>query len=115
VVTSGHYERCFEVAGRRYSHIVDPRTGQPVDNDLLSATIVARSSMAADAMATACSVLGLTRSLAMLEDAKDVEALFVDRSHAVHLTPGLQHRFRLGQPAVAGLRTAGGTRQVPDV
>lgn len=98
VVTSGHYERYFEIAGRRYSHIVDPRTGEPVCNDLLSVTIVARSSMDADAAATACSVLGLTRSLAMLQHATDVEALFIDRSHAVHLTPGLVHRYHRGQP-----------------
>jgi thiamine biosynthesis lipoprotein len=106
VVTSGHYERYFEVAGRRYSHIVDPRTGHPVCNDLLSVTVVARSSMDADAVSTACSVLGLTRSLAMLADARDVEALFIDRSHAVHLTPGLVHRFFRGQPPVSGMGAA---------
>ncbi len=58
MATSGDYRNYFQVAGKRYSHTIDPRTGKPVDHDLASVTVVANSCMAADAWATAINVLG---------------------------------------------------------
>jgi len=68
VVTSGVYERFFEVDGVRYHHILDPQTGLPAHTDLTGATIVEKSSMTADALATACIVLGSEKAAAMLAE-----------------------------------------------
>lgn len=68
VVTSGIYERGFTIDGVRYHHILSPWTGLPSDSDLASATIIAQSSMDADALATACIVLGSERALALTQE-----------------------------------------------
>jgi len=62
IVTSGNYRKYYVVDGVKYSHTIDPRTGYPVNHNLLSATIVAPTAAAADAYATYCMVLGLEKS-----------------------------------------------------
>ena len=59
VVTSGGYMRYFEQDGKRYHHILDPRTGKPAESDIVSATIVSSDSALADAMSTTAFILGL--------------------------------------------------------
>ena len=59
VATSGNYRQFFEQDGRRYAHTLDPRTGYPVDNDLLAVTVADAQCMVADALATAFTVMGL--------------------------------------------------------
>ncbi len=68
VATSGNYRNFFEHDGRRYSHIINPKTGQPVYHELASATVVSPTCMEADAWATALMVLGLQRSLSLAEE-----------------------------------------------
>ena len=58
VVTSGSYERYVELGGKRYQHIVDARTGLPCESDIVSATVVAESSLHADLLATTTCLLG---------------------------------------------------------
>ena len=58
IATSGDYRNFFEVSGSKYSHIIDPTTGYPVTHNLASVTVLASSSMEADAWATALLVLG---------------------------------------------------------
>jgi thiamine biosynthesis lipoprotein len=67
LATSGNYRNFFEIAGRRYSHTIDPTTGWPVDNHLVSVTVLADTSMRADAWATAFQVLGPERGMAIAE------------------------------------------------
>jgi thiamine biosynthesis lipoprotein len=67
LATSGNYRNFFEIAGRRYSHAIDPATGWPVDNHLVSVTVLADTSMRADAWATAFQVLGPERGMAIAE------------------------------------------------
>ena len=67
LATSGNYRNFFEIAGRRYSHTIDPTTGWPVDNNLVSVTVLAETSMRADAWATAFQVLGPERGMAIAE------------------------------------------------
>ena len=68
VVTSGIYERGLTIDGVRYHHILSPWTGLPSDSDLASATIIAESSMDADALATACIVLGSEKALQLTQE-----------------------------------------------
>ena len=58
IATSGDYRNFFEREGRRYSHLIDPRTGYPIQHDVVSVTVVHGSAMMADAWATALTVLG---------------------------------------------------------
>jgi thiamine biosynthesis lipoprotein len=58
VATSGDYRNFFEYEGRRYSHLIDPRTGRPTTHNLAAVTVVARRAALADAWATALLVLG---------------------------------------------------------
>jgi len=67
LATSGNYRNFFEIAGRRYSHTIDPTTGWPIDNHLVSVTVLAETSMRADAWATAFQVLGPERGMVIAE------------------------------------------------
>jgi thiamine biosynthesis lipoprotein len=89
VVTSGDYARFFEHEGRRYHHIIDPRTGYP-STGCMSATVVAPAAAAADALATAMCVLGPEEGLAIIEKLPRVEALLVDMQGDVHASAGLR-------------------------
>lgn len=68
VATSGDYRNFFELEGRRYSHTLDPRTGYPVEHDLVSVTVLAPTCMEADGWATALVVLGADAALALAEE-----------------------------------------------
>lgn len=76
VSTSGGYERFFEQDGVRYHHILDGRTGYPVQNGLASVTILTRSGAMSDALSTACFVLGYEDSLPLLIEYK-ADAVFI--------------------------------------
>lgn len=89
VVTSGNYERYFELDGVRYHHILDPKTGYPVSNGLASVSIITQSSMYADALSTACYVLGLEEGMALIEELEDVEAIFITEDLEVHYSSGV--------------------------
>ncbi len=88
VVTSGSYERGYQVGDVLYSHIVDPRTGVPVDNDLLSVTVLSPRSVEADALSTACFVMGLNEAKALIESLPDTEAVFVTAAGDIVATSG---------------------------
>lgn len=88
MVTSGVYERCFELDGVLYHHLLDPSTGYPFDNGLYSVTILTGSSTKADALSTACFGLGLEKGMALIESLEDVEALFVTDTYDVLSSSG---------------------------
>ncbi len=94
VVTSGIYERWFEKDGVRYHHILDPVTGYSAVSDLAGATVICGDSMTADAVATACIVLGREKALALLES-MDLEGLLIDRDGVIHTTPGFAEHWNL--------------------
>lgn len=77
MATSGNYRNFYYEGGERRSHTIDPRTGYPVQHSLLSATVVASSCMRADALATACMVLGADEAKQMLEQAGDAAGYFI--------------------------------------
>ncbi len=71
MATSGNYRNFYYAGEERRSHTIDPRTGYPVQHSVLSATVVSSSCMRADALATACMVLGEEEALAMIDRAGD--------------------------------------------
>jgi thiamine biosynthesis lipoprotein len=94
IVTSGMYERFFEEGGRRYHHILDPKTGYPAESGVLSATIVSASSLVADALSTAVFILGREEGLALLEAGfpeigVQAEGMVIGSDHRVSATTGL--------------------------
>ncbi len=79
VATSGVYRHYFEAAGRRYSHILDPRTAEPVDHDLASVTVIAPTAEEADAWSTGLMVLGPEAGHALAETL-GITAFFISRN-----------------------------------
>lgn len=77
MATSGNYRNFYYEGGQRRSHTIDPRTGYPVQHQLLSATVVAASCMRADALATACMVLGEEAGMAMIEGTGDAACYLI--------------------------------------
>ena len=77
MATSGNYLQYYYVDGERRSHTIDPRTGYPVSHSLLSATVTASSCMRADALATACMVLGQKEALNMIECIPDAACYLI--------------------------------------
>ncbi|WP_026473777.1 FAD:protein FMN transferase [Alkaliflexus imshenetskii] len=77
LATSGNYRNFYVKDGIKYAHTIDPRTGFPVNHSLLSASVIAADCMSADAYATACMVLGIDESLALIESLPGVEACFI--------------------------------------
>ncbi len=95
VVTSGGYERYFESGGVFYHHILDPHTGYPAQNGLLSAVIVSDNATLADALSTACFVLGADKGRQLLETYDGVEGVFVGSDMTVSVTPGLRDKVEI--------------------
>lgn len=96
MATSGDYRNFVEIDGVHYSHTIDPKTGRPVGHRLASVTVIAESTMRADAWATALLVLGPERGLALAER-QGLAALFIE-----HADPG--------QPADGSANTQEGFR-----
>ena len=80
VVTSGTYERYFEVDGVRYHHVLDPDTGFPVDTDLLAVTIIGERGTSADCdgLTTTCLAIGKEKAAALIEQTPGVGGIIVD-------------------------------------
>ncbi len=77
MATSGNYRQFREQGGARYGHILNPRSGKPESSNLLSATILAPTCALADALATACMVLGAESSLDLIESLQGVEGYLI--------------------------------------
>jgi thiamine biosynthesis lipoprotein len=99
IVTSGMYERYAEINGMRYHHILSTRDGYPVQNGLLSVTIIAASSTESDALSTTVFVLGYERGRALIEALDGVEAIFVFEDKTIRVTSGCLPMFTLSDPA----------------
>jgi thiamine biosynthesis lipoprotein len=97
VVTSGVYERFLELEGKRYHHILSAQTGYPVENGLLSVTVVADHSVDADALATAAFALGYEPGKNLVE-AAGAEGIFVFEDKSIRGSAGVLGQFTLSAP-----------------
>ncbi len=77
LATSGDYRNFFEIDGKRYSHVIDPRTGYPVSNGVVSVSVTADTCALADGLATAVMVLGHTKGIELVNRLEGVECLIV--------------------------------------
>ena len=92
-VTSGTYERGFAGPdGTWYHHILDPKTGMPARSDLVSATLLMTSSMDADALATACIVIGSEKALQLAAD-NGLDAVFITADGRTLMTDGFEAKY----------------------
>lgn len=97
MATSGNYRKFYEVEGERFSHTLDPLTGFPAKNKILSATVIAKDAGVADAMATAFMVMGMEKAKQYLKAHKELEAYFIyvgeGNSFNSYITEGLKEQI----------------------
>lgn len=77
IVTSGNYRKYVEQDGKRYSHSLNPKTGYPSENNLLSATIICDNTAWADCLASICMLVGMEKAIDIIEAQDNVEAFFI--------------------------------------
>lgn len=100
ISTSGGYERYFERDGKRYIHILDPKTAEPVDNGILSVTVISDDGTAADALSTALFVMGLDKALDYYKNGFGTDGrdfIILTESGDVYVTDGIYDDFTLAE------------------
>jgi thiamine biosynthesis lipoprotein len=109
LATSGDYRNFIEIDGRRYSHMIDPRTGYPVDHRLASVSVIADDCLSADAWATALMVLGAEQGYELAQR-RGIPALLIERTETDFLeraTPEFENIITAAQTAESGIRGHG--------
>jgi thiamine biosynthesis lipoprotein len=99
--TAGDYARSFVIAGRRYHHIIDPRTGYPATASR-SVTVWAKDAFTADAIDDAVFILGPEKGLRLVDSLEGVGAVIVDRDNRVHVSPRLQGKVEISKSPTPG-------------
>lgn len=100
--TAGDYERSFVLGGRRYHHVIDPRTGYPAKG-VRSVTIYARDALTADGLDDAVLIMGVKAGMQLVESLPDVGAIVVDDQNRVHVSSRLKKLVRIVHPPTPGL------------
>ncbi len=94
VITSGGYERYFEQDGKKYIHIIDPRTGKPAESDLKSATVVSKNGTLADGLTTALYIMGKEKAVKFWQQSEeDFDIILVGEDGTVYLSEALSGSF----------------------
>ncbi len=89
VVTSGNYEKFIQFDGKRYSHIINPKTGYPASG-IVSASVFAAKAELADALATSIFVMGTEVGIDMIDQLNGVECIVIDNKNKIHASKGIQ-------------------------
>lgn len=95
IVTSGNYERYFFKNGKRFHHLIDPTTGFPSESNIISSTIVSNNSIDCDGLSTSVYIMGLNKSINLIESIKNVDGIFITNDKKVYVTSGLKDNFTL--------------------
>ncbi|OPJ57156.1 FAD:protein FMN transferase [Alkalithermobacter paradoxus] len=95
IVTSGIYERYLDVDNQKLHHILDVSTGYPANNDILSVTIINKSSIDGDALSTVAFLLGSTDALSLIESIPNTECIIITKNNEVYLSSGVKDNFIL--------------------
>ncbi len=95
VVTSGNYERYFKADGKRFQHIIDPRTGYPSESKIISATIISDLSIDGDGLSTGVYILGINKALNLIQSLNGIEAIFITEDKKISVTSGIKDNFQL--------------------
>ena len=95
LVTSGVYERYLEADGKHWHHILNTKTGYPVENGLVSVTIVADHSIDADGLSTTVFALGYEAGRALVESIPGIDAIFINSDLEIRVSEGLRGKFRV--------------------
>jgi len=80
IATSGNYRNFFEKEKKTYSHIIDPKTGVPVDNNIVSASVISKDCTFADGLATALMIMELQKGLLLVNSLEDTECLIIQKT-----------------------------------
>jgi thiamine biosynthesis lipoprotein len=94
VVTSGIYERYIKVGDKIYHHILDKDTGYPIDNNLLSVTIITNKSVDGDGLSKVFA-LGVKKGIEFIEKMNNVDAIFITKDNKIFITKGIKDNFKL--------------------
>jgi len=94
VATSGNYRQYYHKDGKKYAHTINPRTGYPVDHNLLSVTVIAPNCILADAYATAFLVMGVEQSILVANFMPDIEAYFIYSNYENTLSESYTEGFK---------------------
>ena len=94
ITTSGNYRRYYETEGKKITHIINPKTGFSVQNELVSVTVFAKDAMTADGYDNALMVMGLEKSLAFVERENELAAHFIYREKDGTIADTMSKRFR---------------------
>ncbi|MBU3175833.1 FAD:protein FMN transferase [Clostridium estertheticum] len=95
VVTSGNYERYFEVEGKRFHHIINPSTGYPSESDIVGVTIISDNSIDGDGLSTGVYIMGVQKAIKLIEEIEGVDAILITKSKEIYVTSGMKGKFTI--------------------
>lgn len=95
IVSSGVYERYFYADDRLYHHLLDPSTGYPYENELLSVTVICDHSVDGDALSTTLFAMGLEDGMDYVESLPDTEAVFITNDDQLHCSSGIGDEIKI--------------------
>lgn len=97
IVSSGIYERFLQVGDNFYHHILNPKTGYPYDNNLVSVTIISDLSVDGDGLSTTVFALGLEEGMKFINSLENVDAVFITDDYKLHYSEGFHDRITVNE------------------